>query len=134
MSHRPRVAAITSRSRPVLLALVLGLVLGACSADAGASPEQVAATAEAVEFEIELGDLWVQPEQIEAPAGAPVVLHVTNVGQLPHDLKIGDSGTRILGAGESETVTVGPFGEPARLVCTVPGHQAAGMVLDLHVE
>jgi nitrite reductase (NO-forming) len=122
-----------------LTALGSALVLAACAGSAdrsssAAAGTPVATTADPVEFEVELGDIWVEPGRIAVPAGAPVVLHVTNVGNMPHDLKLDGHGTKILGPGESESITVGPFSEPVRLVCTVPGHEAAGMVMDVHVE
>lgn len=130
-------------TRFVMTTVAIGglLLLAACAAatssGATSGPDVDVAsvpTADPVEFDIELGDLWVKPERIDVPAGAPVVLHVTNVGQLPHDLKVNGEGTRILGSGESESVRVGPFTESALLICTVPGHRAAGMVFEVTVD
>ncbi len=123
----------------LVLALVAGLVTVGCSPSvnnartptASATP---AVAADPVEFDIELGDLWVRPGQIEVPEGAPVILHVTNQGQIQHDLKIGEVGTQMLDPGASETVTFGPFTANAQLICTVPGHAAAGMTLDVVVQ
>jgi len=89
---------------------------------------------DAVEFDVELGDLFVRPGRIEVPAGAPMVLNVTNIGQIPHDLALGDTATAMLNSGESETITFGPFTSTVQLICTVPGHAAAGMVMDIVVE
>jgi nitrite reductase (NO-forming) len=87
-----------------------------------------------VEYEIELGDLWVKPSSIEVPAGGSVVLAVTNVGAMPHDLKLdGTDGTAMLDPGESEEITLGPFEADAIAWCTVPGHREAGMALDIVV-
>lgn len=115
------------------------LLLVACAGETGENPSRAAAGTppipeNAVEIDVELGDLWVKAERLAVPADTPVVLHVTNVGHMPHDLKLDGQGTKILGRGQSETVTFGPLRESVRLVCTVPGHEAAGMTLDLHVE
>jgi nitrite reductase (NO-forming) len=124
----------------VLLAVAaLLFVVSACTADSsgdGATrqPAEPPAEAEPVEFDIELGDLYVSPNNIEVPAGAPVILNVTNAGALPHDLVVRDGpGTRILDPGESESVTVGPFTGNEQMICTIPGHEAAGMVMDVVV-
>jgi nitrite reductase (NO-forming) len=87
------------------------------------------------EFDIELGEMWVKPASIEVPAGSTIVLNVTNVGDLPHDLKLGGTdGTGMLDTGESETVTLGLLDADAQAWCTVPGHREAGMVLDIVVQ
>jgi nitrite reductase (NO-forming) len=93
-----------------------------------------AAAGGAVEYEIELGDIYAEPSSIEVPAGGTVVLAVTNVGAMPHDLKLdGTDGTAMLDPGESEEITLGPFEADAEAWCTVPGHREAGMALDILV-
>lgn len=136
----------TGRHLPLLLALALGalgLVGTACTSDSQretsgsgtpAAPAPAVEPVAPVEFDIELGDLWIRPAQIEVPAGAEVVLNVTNTGAIPHDLALNGTGTQMLNPGESETVTFGPFTGDVQLICTVPGHAAAGMVMDVVVE
>jgi nitrite reductase (NO-forming) len=83
---------------------------------------------------VELGDIWVRPASIEVPAGSVVVLDVVNKGVMPHDLAVnGTDGTRMLGPGEREQITIGPFGESTVAWCTVPGHREAGMELAIVV-
>jgi nitrite reductase (NO-forming) len=87
-----------------------------------------------VTFEVELGELYVRPASIEAPAGSPVILKVTNAGTMPHDLKVqGAEGTDMLNPGESAEVTVGPFDADTQAWCTVPGHKEGGMLMDIAV-
>lgn len=67
--------------------------------------------------------------QTTVPVGT-VTFEVTNDGKLPHDFTFGSrgGGTRILEAGESATHVV-TFAKPGQYIyiCTVEGHQAAGM-------
>jgi nitrite reductase (NO-forming) len=82
---------------------------------------------------VELGDLFVEPSVIEVAAGTRLTLEITNVGDLPHDLKLGDVGTRGLQPGEDQTVDFGVINETVQAWCTVPGHKEGGMTLDIVV-
>lgn len=116
------------------VALVVAMV--ATVAAFGNAPRSAASAAPAgeTEFEITLGDLFVQPGAIEVPAGQSITLTVTNEGAMAHDLKVlGTSGTAMLDPGSTETVTIGPFDADTQAWCTVPGHKEAGMVLTISV-
>jgi nitrite reductase (NO-forming) len=83
---------------------------------------------------IELGDLFVKPDSIEVPAGAEVIVNVTNTGKMAHDLKLnGKKGIELLPPGESAKASLGIVHETSEAWCTVPGHKAAGMVLTINV-
>ncbi|MEO7572672.1 MAG: multicopper oxidase domain-containing protein, partial [Acidimicrobiales bacterium] len=111
---------------------IVGLGVGLRSSDGGSAG--VAATGEPMTFDVELIDLDVVPGEIEVPAGTEVVVSVTNNGAVPHDLKLdGETGTKLLDPGESDTVSLGVVSETAQAWCTVPGHKEAGMVLDIKV-
>ena len=87
------------------------------------------------EFDIELGDIFVSPNHIEVAVGAPITLHVTNTGAISHDLKLnGVEGLGLLAPGESGTIELAGLNADAEVWCTVPGHQAAGMMLHIAVE
>ena len=91
--------------------------------------------ADAVEFDVELGDLYVKPASIDVPAGATVTLNITNAGAMPHDLKVlGETGSEMLDPGASETIVIGPFDATTQAWCTVPGHKEAGMLMDINVS
>jgi nitrite reductase (NO-forming) len=86
-------------------------------------------------IDVELGELYVEPNRVEVPAGVTLVLNVTNAGAVQHDLKLdGTTGTAMLDPGASETIELGPFEESAQAWCTVPGHKQAGMLMDIVVE
>ena len=130
-----------------IVALVMGVVAialasnddnaGSAAGAGGGSGNGGAATANGgqVEFDVMLADISVMPNSIEVPAGALITLHVTNNGQLDHDLKVegGDAGTTRLKSGESQDVEVGPFTADSAIWCTVAGHKEAGMNIAVHV-
>ena len=120
---------------------VLGLIMGVVGI-AIASGKSNGATAAAAapasggttEFDITLADISVSPSMIEIPAGEVITLHVTNAGTLEHDFKVmGDNGLGFLKAGESADLQIGPLSADTEVWCTVPGHQAAGMTMAVHV-
>lgn len=116
--------------------LVAVVAVGLVFRYAGERNDAVAgAAAGVVEYDIELGDLYVRPAAIDVPAGSAVTLHVSNAGAMPHDLKLnGLEGTALLAAGATETVTFGPLDGNAVAWCTVPGHRQAGMELAISVS
>lgn len=92
------------------------------------------ASGETQTFEIELGDLFVRPASIEVPTGTEVIVNVTNTGAIPHDLKLGGAtGTELIAPGGHATASLGVVTDSTEAWCTVPGHKAAGMVLDIVV-
>ena len=106
-------------------------MLAACSDDDGGTLEVVGTTvAGAEELVVEAFDFGYEPSTFELPAGEPVnlTMRVTSGG---HNLRIEGAGFQlpIFEEGDSAVGTV-LIAEPGdyRLVCTVPGHEAAGMV------
>ncbi|MFZ6003016.1 MAG: multicopper oxidase domain-containing protein [Actinomycetota bacterium] len=119
-----------------VVALALLVPLSAVLISSGGDNGSVAtATDEVVTVEVELGDLYVEPSSVQVPAGAELVLKVTNAGELPHDLKLEGSGTgtALLDPGASEEVSLGVMDETTEAWCTVPGHKEAGMVMAIQV-
>ena len=50
----------------------------------------------------EMGEFFFSPSQLTVPAGTDLTLVVTNDGEMPHDLQLGDgTGTPMLDPGES---------------------------------
>jgi nitrite reductase (NO-forming) len=100
--------------------------------DDGASGRS--ATGEPLVLEVELGDLYVRPASVDVQAGTELIVKVTNVGAIPHDLQLGDgTGTAMLAPGASEEVSLGVMESSTEAWCTVPGHREAGMVLAIDV-
>jgi nitrite reductase (NO-forming) len=116
----------------------VGLVVAAGSDGTGeaAGNETVAAGSigSPQNLDVELGDLFVKPKSIEVPAGTELIVNVTNTGAMPHDLKLdGKRGTALLDPGEKARVSLGIIRKGSQAWCTVPGHKAAGMVLEIKV-
>ncbi|HSK98266.1 MAG TPA: multicopper oxidase domain-containing protein [Euzebyales bacterium] len=109
------------------------------AAAAGAAPAEQPATPPEVRPEVtvavSLTEFAIEPDVAEIPAWAVVTFAVTNDGETPHDLSIdGGDTTPMLTPGESAALTYEADGSGAlRLICTVPGHDAAGMHLDLPI-
>jgi len=125
---------------PLLLLFAAGVTAGGRTdtADgklAGRTDNVAGVVAEPGIFNIELGDLFVKPGNIEVEPGQVVKLNVVNNGSVRHDLKLeGETGTDMLDPGESGTIEIGPFDGPALMWCTIPGHKQAGMVLEIAVK
>jgi nitrite reductase (NO-forming) len=104
---------------------------------AGGQDEEQAAPAGGGPIEtvaVELGEFYVKPDHIEVPPGTHVIAEVTNRGELAHTLNLnGEAGTDRIQPGESQTADFGVIDADGQAWCTVPGHKAAGMVLDIAV-
>lgn len=138
--------ARTLLRRPALLgaaagtAVVLAAVLVAGSGG-GTSGGQVLAvgpgsTATAPRtVDVTLADMRIRPGRIEVPKGTDLRLRVTNKDAQRHDLKVGGGpSTPLLAPGQSRTLDLGPVTGDRHAWCTVPGHRAAGMTLDIVVR
>jgi manganese oxidase len=79
--------------------------------------------------EVELTEFAIRPATINVEAGADVVLRVTNAGVAQHDLEVvGVGATSMLDPGETEDLRLGALAAGEyRLLCTVAGHEGAGM-------
>lgn len=101
------------------------------TAEQAAPPDvrpELAVAASLTEFAIEL-------DVKEVPAWAAITFNVTNDGKTPHDLSIdGGPRTPMLEPGATATLEYEADGSGAiRMICTVPGHEAAGMHLALPI-
>jgi plastocyanin len=84
---------------------------------------------DAREIRVEAGEFWFEPDRIEITAGEPVNITVTNTGGIFHDFVIVELEFALeVEAGETATGSL-EVAEPGSYVfiCSVPGHEAAGM-------
>ncbi|WP_225320847.1 multicopper oxidase domain-containing protein [Streptomyces luteolifulvus] len=83
---------------------------------------------------VTLADMRIRPGRIEVAAGTTLRLKVTNTDSQRHDLKVEDGpATPMLAKGESRTLDLGQVTESREAWCTLPGHRAAGMSMDIVV-
>jgi nitrite reductase (NO-forming) len=76
----------------------------------------------------------VTPDVLEVARGTHVVLKVVNEGDEEHDLSVdGGPKTRTLSPGQSELIDLGTVVGERAAWCTLPGHNVAGMTLDIQV-
>ncbi len=136
--HLPRVAAMTS-----VVAILIGCVTvppggwtyaspaasgAAVAAQPSANAVPSAQTAEVGKtIEIEAFDLGFKPAQVSVPAAGTYDVTFHNTGASPHDLTFAD-GTKIVAdpaATATGTVTIPAGG--VTFICSIPGHEQAGM-------
>ncbi|MFI7294456.1 multicopper oxidase domain-containing protein [Streptomyces sp. NPDC050121] len=84
---------------------------------------------------VTLADMRIRPARIEVTAGTTLRLKVTNSDAQRHDLKVeGGPSTPMLAKGTTRVLDLGPVTENREAWCTLPGHRAAGMTLDIVVN
>ncbi|MFF7645243.1 multicopper oxidase domain-containing protein [Streptomyces canus] len=84
---------------------------------------------------VTLADMRIRPARIEVAAGTALRLKVTNADAQRHDLKVEDGpSTPMLAQGTTRVLDLGPVTESREAWCTLPGHRAAGMTLDIVVN
>ncbi|HXF37255.1 MAG TPA: cupredoxin domain-containing protein, partial [Actinomycetota bacterium] len=115
-----------------VLAPIAVLAVIAASCGAGERPGPVEQP-EAATVEVALSEFAISPSEIPAPPGERLSVIVTNEGKAQHSFAIEAAGERyetpVLDAGGSATLEIPPLEAGTyRALCTVPGHEAAGMV------
>jgi nitrite reductase (NO-forming) len=95
----------------------------------------VVASGKTKTLDVSLGQFYVRPNAVTISYGTCLVLRVTNRGDMDHDLQLeGEhTGTGMLAPGQERTIDYGVFGHSEQAWCTVPGHKALGMILNIVV-
>lgn len=140
-SRSPRRTGLAKRAFGVIALVAALAVASGCNPDgpdASGSVQVAGGGASAADatmvVTVELGDLWIEPASIEVEPGAVVTFNVTNTGAMPHDFSVGgEQGTAMLDPGATGSITVGPFEASTQAWCTVAGHRAAGMEMQITV-
>jgi nitrite reductase (NO-forming) len=117
----------------VLVAVSVGVFAGR---DTGSVADSVTKAADGGirTVAVQLRDMRITPASLTVPSGTRLVLQVTNIDTVRHDLSIdGGPQTPLLGHGESARLDIGPVTRSLQGWCTVPGHKAAGMTMSITV-
>jgi uncharacterized cupredoxin-like copper-binding protein len=117
------------------MAFGVGLIaMAAFDSDGGDGTPNPSAGTTSQTIEVELGDLFIKPDRLEAQAGT-ATFEVTNTGATEHNFAIeGVSATEMIPPGESASLRVadleaGTYG----FICEVTGHADGGMAGTLQV-
>jgi len=89
----------------------------------------VAGTVEVTSF-----DMGFEPAQITVPAAGRYEVTLTNTGTIPHDIAFPSGEVAVANAGETATVEVDVPAEGLPFICSIPGHEQAGMVGSISVD
>lgn len=114
-----------------LVVVAFGVGVIATAAYDGHNPFKASSTANASNpgevAEVELGDLFIRPQEIRTSAGA-VVFRVHNSGQAEHNFAIeGVGATEMIAPGETAELAVDLEPGTYEAICAVPGHADGGM-------
>jgi nitrite reductase (NO-forming) len=116
------------------IALAVAILIGLGGGDGTPAASTAAANAGPKTVQITLADLSVTPSSIDVPAGTDLTLHVMNTGALVHNLTVdGGAKTSDLAPGAMEDLHIGLVADKVEAYCSIPGHKAAGMVLEINV-
>jgi len=130
-------------SRPTLGGVALGLVmtlvpvaiaLSGHGATLGPASVSLHGAGGVQEVAVSLVSMDIRPGVIDVPAGTRLRLIVTNHDAMRHDLAFGGGpATPMLAQGRTATLDLGTLTSSRSGWCTVPGHRAAGMTLEVRV-
>lgn len=129
---KPHSAAVTGAVAVTSAAAVaVALTLGVGGAPGSSGATGISGAARTVD--VTLNNMRFSPDVIDVPAGTRLVLRVTNVDGLPHDLRV-DTGehTPRLRRGQTTVLDLGAVHQDRDVWCDVPGHRAAGMTMTIH--
>ncbi|QNE74300.1 multicopper oxidase domain-containing protein [Streptomyces finlayi] len=134
-SRRPAVWGTAAGVVLTVLAVLVANSGGDTDEPAVASATGGGAVAATRTVDVTLADMRVRPARIEVAAGTVLRLKVTNDDARRHDLKVADGpATPMLAQGDTRVLDVGPVTRNREAWCTLPGHKAAGMTMDIVVK
>ncbi|MEU6610089.1 multicopper oxidase domain-containing protein [Streptomyces shenzhenensis] len=117
-----------------VLAVLLANSGGDTGGGASAGGTAHAGTVATRTIAVTLADMRIRPARVEVAAGTALRLKVTNTDTQRHDLKVEDGpATPMLARGTTQVLDLGTVTESREAWCTLPGHRAAGMTMDIVV-
>lgn len=125
--HTGAVSGAVALASLVAVGVALTLGMGAPAPSVAAGVVGAART-----VDVTLNNMRFSPDVLDVPAGTRLVLRVTNIDGLPHDLRV-DTGehTPRLSRGQTAVLDLGVVQQDRDVWCDVPGHKAAGMTMTI---
>src|SRR5918995_1467379 len=85
-------------------------------------------------LEIESFDMGFKPAELTVPGAGRYEIKLTNTGTIPHDITFPGGEQAVAGSGETTSVEVDVPADGLSFICSIPGHEQAGMVGTIKVE
>ncbi|WP_246837308.1 multicopper oxidase domain-containing protein [Salinibacterium sp. UTAS2018] len=120
----------------LLVATTLGIALDPASAGLSmeANAPTIKPTGNTTTVEISMNNMRFTPDTIEVPAGDRLVIELSNVDTVTHDLVLENGATSgRVSAGKAATVDAGVIAANVDGWCSIAGHRQMGMVLTIVV-
>ncbi|MEV7975597.1 multicopper oxidase domain-containing protein [Streptomyces sp. NPDC086519] len=134
VARRPVVWGTAAGAVLTVLAVLVANSGGDPSGGVSAAGTTGAGTGTTRTVAVTLAGMRVRPARIQVTAGTDLRLKVTNTDAQRHDLKVEDGpSTPMLAHGHTRVLDLGPVTENRAAWCTLPGHRAAGMSMDIVV-
>ncbi|WP_220214153.1 multicopper oxidase domain-containing protein [Streptomyces shenzhenensis] len=134
VSRRPVLWGTAAGAVLTVLAVLVANSGGDTSGGLSAAGTTGAGTGTTRTVAVTLVDMRIRPARIQVTAGTDLRLKVTNTDAQRHDLKVQDGpATPMLAHGHTRVLDLGPVTENRTAWCTLPGHRAAGMSMDIVV-
>ena len=120
----------SGRRIALLLAAVLLAACGGRGQPGGTVPPPPGTT-----LTVEESEFRIVPQDLAARAGR-LTFQIKNVGTVEHNFVVEGTAVKVesIQSGETQTATVDLAAGTYRMVCTIPGHEEAGMVGTLEVS
>ncbi|PWI20242.1 nitrite reductase [Streptomyces sp. Act143] len=134
-SRRPALWGTAAGVTAIVLAVLMANSGGTTNDEASGAKAASSGNGTARTVAVTLADMRISPARVEVAAGTTVRLKVTNTDVQRHDLKVEDGpATPLLAKGDTRELDLGPVTESREAWCTLPGHRAAGMTMDIVVK
>lgn len=133
--REPLSLAEKPKSNQMAIGMAMLALIVACFGGLGNHP-QVATTTDSnaatTHIQLEIQGMTFSPDVLDVPAGNQLVVSVTNNDTMAHDLKF-DNGAQTgrINPGETAELVVGVVESPMQGWCTIAGHRAQGMELEV---
>ncbi|MGW3658260.1 multicopper oxidase domain-containing protein [Streptomyces sp. NPDC005151] len=134
VSRRPVVWGTAAGAVLTVLAVLVANSGGDTSGGVSAAGTTGAGAGTTRTVAVTLADMRIRPARIEVTAGTDLRLKVTNTDAQRHDLEVEDGpATPMLAKGHTRVLDLGQITKNREAWCTLPGHRAAGMTMDIVV-